>query len=318
MPAYNSGETISEAIASVLRQTDADFELVVIDDGSSDATGEIVASVGDGRVRLLRQENRGAAAARNRGVSAARGTLVSFLDSDDLFMPDYLQVMRAAMEGAPDAGLAYTDAWTLDDKSGRIGTQTAMQRQRPPLPPPADPPAFLLELLERNFIFTAVTVRREVLKQVGPFREELRAGIDYEMNLRIVARGYKAVCAPGLPAVYRQRRSGSIQSDWRRAATGVAAVYRIALEEYDLPPRARAVAEKQLAAAERELARAARVGGPGDLWYRRIRPVLVELRNRFTRDLWHPSPPAEIAAAFPHMREAEADRKIAPLKNVDG
>src|SRR4051794_17458509 len=168
MPAYNTAATIGDAIRSVLAQTCSDFELVVVDDGSSDETASVVEQLAvDGRIRLLGQENQGAAAARNAALAAARGRYVSFIDSDDLWLPAYLDAMAAVLTQAPHAGFGYTDAWTIDRRTGRIGTATAMEWQRPPAAPPATADALLLELLDRNFVYTAATVPRAVFEDVG-------------------------------------------------------------------------------------------------------------------------------------------------------
>ena len=90
MPLFDKADRVGAAVASVLAQGAEDFELLVVDDGSRDGGGAVVRAVGDPRVRLLRQENRGAAAARNRGIAAARGRLVAFLDADDAWDAGFL------------------------------------------------------------------------------------------------------------------------------------------------------------------------------------------------------------------------------------
>lgn len=94
MPAYNSEVYIRESIDSVLAQSFTDFELIVVDDGSTDATAAIVQRVMDQRVRLIRQPNRGVSVARNTGLEAARGQFITFLDSDDLYYPDFLKTLH--------------------------------------------------------------------------------------------------------------------------------------------------------------------------------------------------------------------------------
>ena len=93
MPAYNTEKYIRESIDSVLGQSFTDFELIVVDDGSTDATAAIVESYTDSRIRLIRQENRGVSEARNTGLEAARGQFITFLDSDDLYYPDFLKTL---------------------------------------------------------------------------------------------------------------------------------------------------------------------------------------------------------------------------------
>src|SRR5438067_282471 len=132
MPAYNAAETVGSANSSVLAQTFKSFELLVVDDGSTDDTAEKVKPFeGDGRVWLVRQRNRGLAATRNEAIGRARGELVSMLDSDDLWLPSYLETMKTALDRDPDAGFAYTDAWVLDDATKRVHKATAMAYQDP-------------------------------------------------------------------------------------------------------------------------------------------------------------------------------------------
>lgn len=98
MPAYNSEVYIRESIDSVLAQSFSDFELIVVDDGSTDATAAIVESYTDSRIRLIRQPNQGVSVARNTGLEAARGSFISFLDSDDLYYPDFLKTLYYLMQ----------------------------------------------------------------------------------------------------------------------------------------------------------------------------------------------------------------------------
>src|SRR5690606_5043295 len=91
IPAYNRAHLIEETVRSVLGQTCQDFEIIVVDDGSTDDIGSALALIGDSRIRLIRQHNSGANAARNRGIDIARGPFVAFLDSDDRFLPSHLE-----------------------------------------------------------------------------------------------------------------------------------------------------------------------------------------------------------------------------------
>ncbi|MBS0275701.1 MAG: glycosyltransferase family 2 protein [Proteobacteria bacterium] len=98
IPVFNRADILERGIRSVLAQTCQDFEIVVIDDGSGDHPEDVVAKIGDSRIRIARQENRGGAAARNRGFDEARGRLVALLDSDDQFLPHHLENMRKLLE----------------------------------------------------------------------------------------------------------------------------------------------------------------------------------------------------------------------------
>ena len=122
IPLYNKAPFILAAVGSVLRQSLADFELIVVDDGSTDSSASLVAGVGDPRIRLLAQANAGPGPARNRGLGEARGEYVAFLDADDEWEPGFLALAVTALDGDPDAG-----AWV----SGRaVGPERESQGPR--------------------------------------------------------------------------------------------------------------------------------------------------------------------------------------------
>jgi glycosyltransferase involved in cell wall biosynthesis len=122
IPLYNKAESVLAAVGSVLRQSYADFELIVVDDGSTDSSASLVAGIGDRRIRLLGQANAGPGAARNRGLGEARGEYVTFLDADDEWEPGFLELGVAALDGHPECG-----AWV----SGRaVGPARASQGPR--------------------------------------------------------------------------------------------------------------------------------------------------------------------------------------------
>ncbi len=106
IPLYNKQNYIKRTIESVLNQTIKDFEILIIDDGSTDDSVNIVASITDGRVRLIRQRNRGVSAARNNGIKNATGKYVCFLDADDIWADDFLEVSNKLFNEFPDIGVA--------------------------------------------------------------------------------------------------------------------------------------------------------------------------------------------------------------------
>jgi len=108
IPTYNHGSVVGEAIQSVLEQTLSDYEIIVVDDGSTDNTREVVRSFSDKRIRYVYQENRGRSSARNHAISLAQGKYVAFLDSDDLFLPTKLEKQVACMEKNPNVLLSHT------------------------------------------------------------------------------------------------------------------------------------------------------------------------------------------------------------------
>jgi glycosyltransferase involved in cell wall biosynthesis len=204
IPAYNAARTIEATIRSVYLQTTGDLEVVVVDDGSTDDTAERVARVADERVTILRQENSGPSIARNTAIARLNGRYVCPLDADDLLLPEFLECLGAALDRNESAGFAYTDAWVLDDTTGRVRKALAMSYDRPPEEPPADPRAFLRLLIDRNFVYGCTVMRRDVLQSVGGYSSELRRSEDYELWLRMLAYGYSAVRVAGPLAVHRE------------------------------------------------------------------------------------------------------------------
>jgi glycosyltransferase involved in cell wall biosynthesis len=292
MPALNAETTIGSAIRSVLAQTRRDFELLVVDDGSTDETVEEVRkALPDSRIRLLTQEHRGVAVARNWAISEARGAFISMLDSDDLWLPSYLQVMGDVLARNPQAALAYTDAWVFDEVKGRFQRATAMASASPPSAPPDEPHALLARLLQNNFIYTAVTVRGDVIRQVGPFKTDLPAASDYEMWLRMAARGYTFVRAPGRLAIYRDR-PGSISSNPRRLTAGMRDAYLTVAQDPTLTADLTTAARTRIRECEALFAssRSADDARPRLLG---LRPHLARLRHILLRT-WYRDPPPEV------------------------
>ncbi|MHC4524871.1 MAG: glycosyltransferase family 2 protein, partial [Planctomycetota bacterium] len=121
IPTYNAKELLAEAIDSVLSQTLSDLELLVIDDGSTDGTAEAVRAIDDTRIRYFYKDNGGVSSARNMGLDKAFGKYIAFLDSDDLYTPEYLETMVSALENDSGYGVAYTAPIThfLDGKAER-------------------------------------------------------------------------------------------------------------------------------------------------------------------------------------------------------
>jgi glycosyltransferase involved in cell wall biosynthesis len=303
MAAHDSASTIGSAVRSVLAQTRRDFELVIVDDGSRDGSAEaaLAAADGDVRVRVLRAEHGGVARARGTGIAAGGAPLVSLVDADDLWLPDYLAAMGAALEAHPDAGFAYTDAWYLDDVTRKVRRVSAMGHQRPPDPPPATARELRDVLLERNFIFNAVTVRRAVVDAVGAPDPRLRSMVDWEWWLRMAAGGWAGIRVPGRLGVYRLR-SSSMSRDPVKVQSGLRDLFRLVAEEYDLPDDARTRARARAGAAEAQLAALAATR-PLRSRLERLRLSLGILRERHLQPrLWHRTPPPELVAAFGDLR----------------
>ena len=294
MPAFDTETTVAAAVESVLAQTRDDFELIVVDDGSTDGTAHTVEHyvAADGPVRLLRVSHRGPSGARNAGIAEAVGAYVCFLDSDDLWLPRYLEAMASTLSANPQDSGAYTDAWVLYDDVKRIARGSAMSAWRPEVEPDG-PLAFLRALLTTgNFVYYSVAIRREALIGVGGFDERLRASVDYELWLRLASRGHTFARCPELLAVYR-RRAGQITADPGTIAKTFPEVFRIVEEEYSVPEDVRALARRRR--FESENGSAFRTSATGPESFGGIRRALWRL-HRF-----HLRPPGPVRQAFPRL-----------------
>ncbi|OHB71784.1 MAG: hypothetical protein A2V70_04540 [Planctomycetes bacterium RBG_13_63_9] len=178
IPAYNSAALLPDAIASVRAQHWPDLEIIVVDDGSSDHTPEVLQRLAGTDMRCIRQTNTGPAAARNTGILAARGQWVAFLDADDLWLPGKLATQFDAIAHHTEAGFSYTDdrqRYANGEEHERIVGVTGRR--------------LFTELLWGNHLCTpTVIVHRDCFDQVGLFDPKLRTGEDWDMWLRLSAR----------------------------------------------------------------------------------------------------------------------------------
>jgi glycosyltransferase involved in cell wall biosynthesis len=178
VPLYNARDVIRDTIESVLAQTYCDYEIVVVDDGSSDESAEVL-HVYSKRLRYIRQPNGGVAQARNRGIAAARGRYIALLDHDDLWEPDKLAKQVAILDVRPDVGMVVTDVAHID-RAGRSMNQ---------LGPAYQPQHEFARLFVQGFVPTpsATLIRASILRAVGGFDEQFNsAGMDdHELWTRI-------------------------------------------------------------------------------------------------------------------------------------
>ncbi len=179
IPTYNQAKFIGEAIDSVLNQTYQDFEIIVVDDGSTDRTKEVLDKYKDS-IRYIYQENRGPAAAKNKGILASQGKYIATLDSDDVWLPRKLEFQIDLLESNEQLDLVYADAYRINLKSQGLSKETYFQRYKPYSGRVLD------KLLLDNFIPSlAVMMRRRCLDKVGLFDESLYTGEDWDLWLRI-------------------------------------------------------------------------------------------------------------------------------------
>jgi len=209
IPTYNYAAFIEQAIKSVLDQTFQNFEILVVDDGSTDNTREVIKKF---PARYIYQTNRGAAAARNYGIREARGELIAFLDADDLWLPDKLEKQLQMFERDPGIGLVYSLFYFFESESGAIiGYKPIRECAR----------GFVLTQMFGSCIIGSPTplIRRDVFEKVGLYQEGLTGVEDYHLWLRIAAQ-YRIDYVPEYLAMYRvheSRCSSKKLGEWMRA-----------------------------------------------------------------------------------------------------
>ena len=207
MPVFNGAGSITEAIQCVLQQTWQDWELIVVNDGSSDNTEEIVLQVADPRVQYLAQTNQGVSAARNAGIHLAQGTYLSFLDADDTWHPEFLERCLTALSKRRDLAGVYT-FYQLMDAHGALLPQVGGH-----IVPAA---AFRDALVEENlFAIHAAMTRADVVREVGLFDPTLACAEDWDLWFRI-AQHHQMAGIPEPLAYYRVSKD-SASSDPARA-----------------------------------------------------------------------------------------------------
>jgi glycosyltransferase involved in cell wall biosynthesis len=177
IPAYNAERTLGEALASVTAQTLGDLEVIVVDDGSTDATAEIARNAGDGRVRALTVANGGVARARNRGMHEARGELVAFLDADDVWKPAKLERQLAVLHARGEVGMCVTAAVRIDAEGRHIAPMRTREYDD-------QCAALLLHSMVLGCISSGV-VRRSLALGVGGFDPRFSQSADWDFWLRL-------------------------------------------------------------------------------------------------------------------------------------
>lgn len=270
IPAYNVAAYVGQAIDSALDQTRSDSETILVDDGSTDATPCVVAQLADrrrdGRLRVVRQANRGLSAARNTGIRHARGRYIGFLDGDDAWRPEKAERQLALMEANPAIGISFSHSEYMLENGVPTGRILQVEVSRPTL----------ADMVRRNHVGNGSSpiVRRECFEQAGYFREELRSCEDYEMWCRILHRtDFHAAVVAGALTLYRLRETSLCFAFDRFLENADLAVDLLRKEMPELPSRLldaaraehcritawKALSAGDTAAAQRYLARAFRL-----------------------------------------------------------
>jgi len=208
IPAYNVAPFLREAVHSALAQTFPDIEVIVVDDGSTDGTADKLSDIGDPRLRVLREDHAGSAAARNAGLRLASGEFVAFLDADDRWAPQNLERQLAFLMSHPEVDITFGHSLVVGEDGHSLGFTSSSC---------AGPVSFS-QLLRTNEIGngSCLLVRREALDRAGWFDTTLAACVDIDVWMRVAnLRPGNLVAIPEVLTFYRRRR-GQISRDWRR------------------------------------------------------------------------------------------------------
>ena len=195
IPAYNAEKTILETIKSVQNQTLHDFEIILINDGSTDKTVELVSTLAESRLKVFNYSNGGLPVARNRGIKHATGQYIAFIDADDLWTPNKLKLQLEALQQHSESGVAYSWSAYIDSEGKFLYAQK----------PPFFEGNVYQNILLTNFIANGsnILVRRQVIESVGEFDPLLKAAEDWDYNIRLAAQ-VPFVLVPNYQVLYRK------------------------------------------------------------------------------------------------------------------
>jgi glycosyltransferase involved in cell wall biosynthesis len=243
IPAYNAMTYLPDTLASVFQQTFSDFEVLLVDDGSTDRLQTWVAqTLSDRRVKLISQSNQGLSAARNTGITHSQSEYIAFLDADDLWHPTKLAQQVQWLDAHPTIGLIYNQTAQIDaagTPTGRVlGSAIAGN--------------ILPQMLQRNIIDcpSSVVVRRQCFDRVGLFDRTLRSVEDWDMWIRIAAvYPFAVICQP---LVYYRQHPSNMSKNWRVMEQSFDRVITKAFAS--APPELQALKPKSLGSAALVLA----------------------------------------------------------------
>ncbi|MBF2046913.1 MAG: glycosyltransferase [Elainella sp. C42_A2020_010] len=195
IPAYNGERFITKALDSILAQTYSNYEIIVVNDGSTDQTAAVLQPYRD-RILYIEQANQGVAAARNRGMALAQGELIAFLDQDDVLLPDKLAVQVECVAQHPEIGIVHS-GWRLVDAEGNPLADIEPWHEAPQLD--------LAGWLKRMpVLLSAMMFRHSWLKRVGEFDSQFKQACDVEIVQRLIMLGCQTAWVPQVTVLYRQ------------------------------------------------------------------------------------------------------------------
>ena len=230
MPSYDRAHYLGAAMQSVFEQTFEDFELIVVDDGSTDGTQDLLRQVRDDRLRILGQDHQGISTAVNTGIQAAQGTYIARLDSDDVWLPEMLAILVPVLDEQPEIGFVYAKAQGMDVTGQPLGDERGS-------PIPYARNGFRSLLCGDCTCNITVIARRTCFERVGLFDQSLRTSGDWDMWLR-VARYYPFAYVDQVVARYRWHPgniTGTDSPDFAATTTDRAKVLDKIFDVPDLP-----------------------------------------------------------------------------------
>jgi glycosyltransferase involved in cell wall biosynthesis len=224
MAAYNPGHFIEPAIESLLQQTYENIEVIIINDGSTDDTAERVQPyLSDSRVRYFEQENAGQTIAKNIGIKKAMGELIGFLDADDIFALNKLELQVPAFDIDPKIGVVYSNTAAINEHGQLIAPRANSFK--------CYSGDITAQLFFRNFLpFSAAVVRKEALDRLGLFDEKIAMGIDWELWLRLSMEYHFYHIDESL--LYYRRWEGQMSHKWKKRYEWAEYIMNQFLERY--------------------------------------------------------------------------------------
>ena len=220
LPTHNRAAMLREAIHSVLAQTFTNWELIIIDDGSTDETPAVAQAYAEAcaNIRYIRQPNMGLGKTRERSISLCRGEFIALLDDDDLFRPEKLERQAAFLREHPDVAMVYSSTEVIASDG------TVLERQ------PRQPALTFLEMIDDCPVYvTSVLIRKSCFDEVGTFRGDLPMSADHEMYLRI-CRHKRFAFLPGVVGCYR-RHEGNMTGNYFKIYEETLGIYNELLRE---------------------------------------------------------------------------------------
>jgi glycosyltransferase involved in cell wall biosynthesis len=239
-PCYNAERFIGQTIRSVLDQTYQDFEIIVVDDGSTDGSPQVVQRFSDPRIRLLSQTNAGPAKARNTGARAATGEFLAFLDADDLALPHRFASQLAILEAGFLLSVVGSGYIWIDENGAELPWPHHSWQHAPDL---NDISSWLLDC---PFVPSATMLRRRAWEEVGGFDEDLVGPEDWNFWMRLVVTGHRMTWQQEVVCLYR-RTANSLSENADRMSVNSPEALRRVLVRPDFPPHLLPLGQKGLA-----------------------------------------------------------------------